>query len=105
MLSNFIFLKMAQEWSYTRFVPPNLHDWHMFIKPEELQHHLRTHGLQDGEMVGLSPTINPIQVVSLMHQVSRKHINFAEFGSRAGFQASKDLSASYMGYAIKPSAN
>lgn len=104
-LSRLIFIQLAQEWSFTRFVPPHLHDWNMFITPQELTALLNAGGLESRDMAGMSPAVNPLQMVALMRRVNRKRMNFAEFGTRAGFHRSKDLSVSYMGYAVKPMAH
>jgi 2-polyprenyl-6-hydroxyphenyl methylase / 3-demethylubiquinone-9 3-methyltransferase len=55
LASKLLVIKVAQEWRLTRFIDTNLHEWAMFIKPEELVVTLSRHGLQIGEIVGLGP--------------------------------------------------
>lgn len=55
LASKLLVIKVAPEWRLTRFIDRNLHEWAMFIKPEELVVTLGRHGLQMGEMVGLGP--------------------------------------------------
>ena len=45
-MSRIISIKLLQEWKATRVMPPNLHDWKLFIKPAELQAHMSAHRLE-----------------------------------------------------------
>jgi len=54
-LSKLIVIKLAQEWKRTRIIDVSLHDWTVFIKPEELLAILTRHGLNNQEMVGFGP--------------------------------------------------
>jgi len=36
-LSKLVAIKILQEWKSTAFVPPQLHAWRMFIRPDELK--------------------------------------------------------------------
>jgi 2-polyprenyl-6-hydroxyphenyl methylase/3-demethylubiquinone-9 3-methyltransferase len=94
-------IKMAQEWSITRFMPPNLHDWKKFIKPQELQLCMQRYHLQNREVKGMSPGAHPLLVISLFLRHKRGKITLTEMGKRMNFQESNDLSTSYMGYALK----
>ncbi|MBI3105874.1 MAG: hypothetical protein HYY95_09935 [Candidatus Rokubacteria bacterium] len=100
-----LYIKLLQEWSWTSFMPPNLHGWDMFIKPEELRAQLAAHGLESQEIVGISPeSKNPIRLIRTLRRRKLGRISFAEFGRSAGLVASKDTSVGYMGYARKPGA-
>ncbi len=48
--------KVTQEWRLTRFTDVTVHEWGMFIKPEEFVVTFGRHGLRMGEIVGLGPT-------------------------------------------------
>jgi hypothetical protein len=37
-------IKLAQDWSPTRWAEPDLHDWDMFIRPRELERILAEQG-------------------------------------------------------------
>ena len=99
--SNLVMIKLLQEWKSTSFMPPNLHDWHTFIKPRELLALLKSHRLDNREITGLKPAANPITMTILMRKRKRGEISLYEMGSRMTFQQSKDTSVLYMGYAIK----
>ncbi|HEY4035819.1 MAG TPA: bifunctional 2-polyprenyl-6-hydroxyphenol methylase/3-demethylubiquinol 3-O-methyltransferase UbiG [Ktedonobacteraceae bacterium] len=101
LLSWLAAIKMAQEWSITRFMPPNLHDWKKFIKPQELQLCMQKCHLQSQEVKGMSPSAHPLLVVSLFLRHKRGKITLTEMGKHMNFLESNDLSTSYMGYALK----
>jgi hypothetical protein len=58
LASKLVIIKVMQEWRFTRFIDAALHEWAMFIKPEELVMILSRHGLWIGEIVGLGPRLN-----------------------------------------------
>jgi 2-polyprenyl-6-hydroxyphenyl methylase / 3-demethylubiquinone-9 3-methyltransferase len=97
----FTTIKLAQEWKFTRFMPPNLHEWKKFVRPHELISSLQKYHLQNLEVKGMSPRAHPLLSLSLFLQRKRGKITLPEMGERLHFQESKDLSASYMGYALK----
>lgn len=94
-------LKLAQEWKMTCFLPPNLHDWHHFIKPQELLRCMQRYHLQNQEIKGMSLHANPFVAINLLLRHKRGKITLTEMGRRMNFQESRDLSGSYMGYALK----
>jgi 2-polyprenyl-6-hydroxyphenyl methylase/3-demethylubiquinone-9 3-methyltransferase len=95
-------IKIAQEWKWTRFAPPNTHVWEMFITPEELTESFRRHGMRIGGIVGTTEKGNPISAFRLVRQYSTGRITSAEFGRRLGMTEGPVISGSYMGHAIKP---
>jgi 2-polyprenyl-6-hydroxyphenyl methylase/3-demethylubiquinone-9 3-methyltransferase len=99
--SKLVMIKLLQDWKSTSFMPPNLHDWHAFIKPRELLSLINRHGLDNREITGLKPASNAIAMTILMRKRKRGEISLHEMGSRMSFKQSKDTSILYMGYAIK----
>ncbi len=55
LASKLLAIKVMQEWRLTRFIDATVHEWAMFIKPEELVFTLGRHALRIGEIVGLGP--------------------------------------------------
>ncbi|GCF11166.1 bifunctional 2-polyprenyl-6-hydroxyphenol methylase/3-demethylubiquinol 3-O-methyltransferase UbiG [Dictyobacter arantiisoli] len=102
-LSWLVMIKMAQDWKATSFMPPNLHDWHKFIKPKELQLVIRKYQLENQDVKGMSPQTNPLHTISMFLRQKRGTLTLSDMGQRMRFKASRDLSTSYMGYAIKTS--
>jgi 2-polyprenyl-6-hydroxyphenyl methylase/3-demethylubiquinone-9 3-methyltransferase len=96
----FLMIKLTQDWQITSVVPPNLHSWQKFVKPEELQHVMDIYNLKNKQTIGLAPHIS-FHTIKSLFELKRRQITYAEFGRRAPFQETNDLSASYMGYAIK----
>jgi 2-polyprenyl-6-hydroxyphenyl methylase/3-demethylubiquinone-9 3-methyltransferase len=92
---------LFQEWKWTRCAPPNLHDWNKFIKPREIRRMLAQHGLQCRPVVGLQPRIGKIQAIRQLRKRSRGEISQGELGRRLQMRASRDISMSYIGWAVK----
>ena len=99
--ANLLFVKVAQEWRWTSFMPPHLHDPKMFIKPRELGATLRRHGLDNRDVAGMSPA-NPATLIGALWKLKRGRISYREFGERLKMRKSRDTSISYLGYAVKP---
>jgi 2-polyprenyl-6-hydroxyphenyl methylase / 3-demethylubiquinone-9 3-methyltransferase len=98
--SNLLYIKVAQEWRWTRFMPPDLHDRQMFIKPRELRERMARHGLESRDLAGISPA-NPATLIGALWKVKRGRISYREFGERMKMRKSRDTSASYLGYGVK----
>lgn len=102
-MSKLVFIKLGQEWRFTRFLPPNLHVWEMFIRPDELTRSLNRHGLRSMDIRGTQAGGNPLKMVMTMFQYNRGRISAAEFGKRIGGAVEgPNIDVNYMGYAIKP---
>lgn len=74
-----------------RIAPPDTHDYHRFVKPEELHDILREHGLTNRETRGLPMRRSAVGAV----------ISFARTRRLGGFEVGDDTSMSYVGYAVK----
>jgi 2-polyprenyl-6-hydroxyphenyl methylase/3-demethylubiquinone-9 3-methyltransferase len=102
LMSNLLAINVIQEWRATRLVPPNLHSWSHFIRPEELDATLTQGGLARQEFIGLFPAVNHRALWSLW-RYKRGAISAGELGRRIPFHVSENRSVSYAGYAIKKS--
>ncbi len=102
--SRLIVIKAMQEWRWTRLTDAALHDWSMFITPEELTDGLARHGLDIGEVVGLAPRAGWPTIVRGLWEARRGRISYGELSRRLDFGRVKGLSLSYMGYAVKGAA-
>jgi len=100
--SKLLVVRLAQDWNWSNFLPPHLHAWEKFIKPDELRRLLERYGLELRETVGLQSRANPLRLLFLLRRYKRGKISLAELGAAAQFQAVRNLSLQYMGYAIKP---
>ncbi len=99
--SKLVVIKLFQEWDWTSFMPPGLHDWNMFIKPEELLPLLAENGLQNRDVTGLKPRVNPLRTVRILRDCKRGEISYLEATRRIDLRESRDRSVLFMGYAAK----
>lgn len=98
--SQLALITVAQDFPLTRIVPPGFHVWRRFIRPDEFHATLRRHGLQNSETAGISPPRNPLALLTALIALKRGKITFAEMGRRLQLHRTRDLSVSYMGYAV-----
>ena len=99
--SRLIVITLLQEWRWTAVMPPGLHDWNMFIKPDELRRHLEQQGMVPGGLTGLKPRANPFRVIRALRRRKRGLISYAEAARQMSPGESPDTSVAYMGYARK----
>jgi 2-polyprenyl-6-hydroxyphenyl methylase/3-demethylubiquinone-9 3-methyltransferase len=98
----FFYIKVAQDWKSTAYMPPDLHDWKMFIRPAELRAQLLDHGLAVRDLVGFAPNIGPLKVLRELRKLKRRAITMGDYARQLKIVRTRDLSCAYMGYAVKP---
>lgn len=82
LASKLLAIKVMQEWRFSRFIDSAVHEWAMFIKPEELVVTLGRHGLRIGEIVGLGPrSRNPLVLLNFI-RANRRRISYGELSRR-----------------------
>jgi 2-polyprenyl-6-hydroxyphenyl methylase / 3-demethylubiquinone-9 3-methyltransferase len=101
--SKLVLIKLMQEWRATALMEPNLHDWDMFIKPDELVAAMARAGLENRDIVGVGPARNPVSLVIDMRRRARGDMTYGEFGARNKFRETRDKSLLYAGHALKQS--
>jgi 2-polyprenyl-6-hydroxyphenyl methylase / 3-demethylubiquinone-9 3-methyltransferase len=101
LASKLLAIKVMQEWRLTRFTDVTVHEWAMFIKPEELVVTLGRHGLQMGEIVGLGPRSSKAPVLLNFVRANRGRITYGELSRRLDVGQVKSTRTSYMGFATK----
>jgi 2-polyprenyl-6-hydroxyphenyl methylase / 3-demethylubiquinone-9 3-methyltransferase len=99
--SKLLAIKVMQDWRYTRINDATIHDWTMFIKPEELEASMRSVGLNMRDVVGLGPRANPPTVLLNFLRARRGSISYGELSRRLDFGQVKNAHVSYMGFATK----
>lgn len=100
--SKLVAIKVMQDWEWSRFVPPDLHAWTMFIKPEELAAALRRQGLEPQGVLGMVPASrNLLTMIKALRDRKKGRITYAELGRRLRLREGRDTSVSYMGWARK----
>lgn len=100
--SKAVMIDLAQENEATRFLPPNLHAWEMFIKPEELGASLERYGLQNIDLMGVVPVEDPAPMVMVMQKHNAGEISTIEFAKYLHMEEGPFIDGFYKGYAIKP---
>ena len=101
-VSKLVAIKIWQEWKSTAFMPPRLHQWKMFILPEELKGLLLQAGFEFKEFRGTSPDVSIPKMISLLRKRAKGKIGYKELGQRFKLVESNDLKILYMGYDVKP---
>jgi 2-polyprenyl-6-hydroxyphenyl methylase/3-demethylubiquinone-9 3-methyltransferase len=101
-ISKLVAIKIWQEWKSTAFMSPRLHEWRMFIRPEELKGLLVQAGFEFKEFRGTSPDVSIAKMISLLRKRANAEIGYKELGQRFKLVESNNLKILYMGYAIKP---
>jgi len=101
-ISKLVAIKIWQEWKSTVFMPPRLHEWRMFIRPEELKGLLVQAGFEFKEFRGTSPDVSIPKMISLLRKRAQGKIGYKELGQKFKLVESHDLNILYMGYAVKP---
>lgn len=96
-----VMIKVFQDWDSTSLMPPDLHDWKMFIKPGELLSRLAEHGLENRGLTGLKSSANPLHAVRILRARKRGEISYLEAMSRLDLHESRDMGVLYAGYARK----
>jgi 2-polyprenyl-6-hydroxyphenyl methylase/3-demethylubiquinone-9 3-methyltransferase len=99
--SRLVLIKLLQDWPWTSFMPPNLHDWDQFIRPPELVRIMARHGLRSLGYTGLKPGANPAALVRLLVQQKRGQLTRVALGRRAVVKLDGDTSILYIGHAVK----
>lgn len=94
-------IKVMQDWPATAFAEPNSHVWKKFIRPAELTDLLARHGLVQRDIRGIAPRSNPVRILMNFNRCARGRISYRELGHSLDMRESSDVSASYMGYAVK----
>lgn len=99
--SRLLAIKLAQDWCLTRLIPRDVHVWDKFVRPAELSAVLAGHGLPDCGIAGLSPGGSPFRALAGIVQKKLGRITFEQLGERLTLRESRDMSVSYMGYAVR----
>jgi 2-polyprenyl-6-hydroxyphenyl methylase / 3-demethylubiquinone-9 3-methyltransferase len=100
-ISRLVAIKIWQEWKRWAFMPPHLHVWKMFIRPEELKTLLANNNLEWKEHVGSSPNVSIPKMLGYLRKRVKGEWTFADLGKNFWLIESNDMNILYSGYAIK----
>jgi 2-polyprenyl-6-hydroxyphenyl methylase/3-demethylubiquinone-9 3-methyltransferase len=99
--SKVIAIKAMQEWRLTRIMDTEIHDWSMFITPEELGTILDRHGLDLLELAGLAPRAGVPVILAALRDARRGRITYGELSRRLDLGRVRSLGLSYLGVAVR----
>ena len=94
-------IMVAQDFPLTRYFPPATHDWHMFIRPEELAAGLVRHGMDLREVKGMSSAVHPLHQFWLILRMKWGSLSLRDYGRRTRLRLSSDTTMNYIGYGIR----
>lgn len=100
-ISKLVAIKIWQEWKRWAFMPPNLHVWKMFIKPEEIKHLLSKNGFDWKEHHGSEPNVSIPTMLRYLRKRTKGEWTYADLGRNFVLVGSNDMNILYAGYAIK----
>jgi hypothetical protein len=92
---------VLQDWKRWAIMPPYLHEWGMFIKPEEIKELLYQNHLSWRQHIGIMPDISVLKVWRYLHLRVKGDLTYEEFGKKFQMIESPFINVMYMGYAMK----
>jgi 2-polyprenyl-6-hydroxyphenyl methylase/3-demethylubiquinone-9 3-methyltransferase len=94
-------IKILQEWKRWAIMPPDLHVWEMFIKPNEIKSLLEENQMVWKEHRGIKPSISYVKMLRNLHKRAIGKITYEEFGKKFLMIEARSTQIMYMGYAVK----
>jgi 2-polyprenyl-6-hydroxyphenyl methylase / 3-demethylubiquinone-9 3-methyltransferase len=94
-------IRILQEWKRWAIMPPNLHVWEMFIRPDEMISLIHENQLGWKEHRGIKPNISYLKMLRYLHKRAIGELTYEEFGNKFHMVESSSTQIMYMGYAVK----
>jgi 2-polyprenyl-6-hydroxyphenyl methylase/3-demethylubiquinone-9 3-methyltransferase len=101
LFSKIAAFKILQEWKRWAIMPPNLHVWEMFIKPEEIRSLLLENQLDWKEHRGIKPNKSYPKMLGYLRKRAMGVLTYEEFGKKFRMVESSCTQIMYMGHAFK----
>ena len=101
LMSNLGVIKIMQEWKRWAIMPPGLHVWEMFIRPDEIKTLLKENQLEWKEHQGLKPNVSYIRLLHYLNKRAAGELSYEEFGKKFALVETESLQVIYMGYAVR----
>jgi 2-polyprenyl-6-hydroxyphenyl methylase/3-demethylubiquinone-9 3-methyltransferase len=103
-ISKLVAINISQKWKWWAFMPPNLHVWQMFIKPDEIKSLLQQNNLEWKGHQGTEPNVSYREVLGYLHKRAKGTWTYKDLGDKLCLVESDAMSIMYMGYAVKSDA-
>jgi len=100
-VSKLLAINIAQVWKRWAFLPPKLHVWEMFIKPNELKALLGQNNLEWKEHRGMEPNASSLSILRYLRKRAKGELTYRDLGKKLVMVESRNMSIMYLGYAIK----
>jgi len=100
-LSYLVAIKFGQDWQRWAFLPPRLHVWEMFIKPEEMKTLLAENRLAWKEHRGIKPSVSMPTALSCLRRRAVGELSYAQLGEKVRLVESRISAVMYLGCAVK----
>jgi len=100
-VSKLVAIKIWQEWKRWAFMPPNVHVWEMFIKPQEIKDLLQKSGFNWQEHTGSEPNVSIPKMLGYLRKRVKGEWTYEDLGKNFWLVKSNDMNILYAGYAIK----
>jgi 2-polyprenyl-6-hydroxyphenyl methylase/3-demethylubiquinone-9 3-methyltransferase len=99
-----LLIKIWQDWGLAGSSEENAHVWRAFIKPCELDAHMRHAGLSPQERKGMGPGRPMPEMLRGLWRIRRGRLQGEDVAREFVLRESEDVSVSYMGWALRPAA-
>jgi 2-polyprenyl-6-hydroxyphenyl methylase / 3-demethylubiquinone-9 3-methyltransferase len=100
-LSKLVAIKVLQEWKRWAIIPSHLHEWKMFIKPEEIKLLLHQNNLIWKEHRGIKTDTPVYKILHYLRKRAKGYLTYDELGKKFLMIEGKKTVVMYMGYAVK----
>ena len=94
-------IKILQEWKRWAIMPPDLHVWEMFIKPNEIKSLLNENQLDWIEHRGIKPNVPYVKMLVYLRERATGKLTYEEFGKKFKIIEGGSTQIMYIGFAIK----
>ena len=94
-------INILQDWKRWAIMPPNLHVWEMFIKPDEMRSLLQENKMIWKEHRGIKPDVSYLKMLNYLHKRAKGKLTYEEFGKKFHMVESRSTQIMYVGYSIK----
>lgn len=98
-------IKILQEWKRWAIMPPNLHVWEMFIKPDEIRTLLEENHMVWKEHHGIKPNKSYLKMLGWLRKRAAGELTYEEFAKKFLLVECNSIQVVYMGYAVKNDLN
>ena len=99
-ISRLVLIGLAQRWRLSRVLPPHLHEWTRFIRPDELKRMMDLNGLIIDDVTGLTVSTTAIPSAALAYvRLKTGRNTYSEAGEKIRLRTGSSKALAYLGHA------